>query len=127
MPAAAAYYRLILFIYTVVRSLFRNMDVMRMALSQGSGRNLDKSSVCFQLFYCMGTTVSHTGTQTSHKLEHCIFYSSLISHTSLNTFRNKLLRIFLEIAVFTSIFHSGDRTHTAVYLVFSSLVKFKCS
>ena len=52
---------------------------------------------------------------------------SFISHTAFYTFWNKFLRILLKITVFTAVFHGCDRSHTTVYFVLTSLIKFECS
>ena len=52
---------------------------------------------------------------------------SFVCNTSFNTFRNKFLRILLEVTVFASILHSCNGSHATVYFVFTSLIQFECS
>ena len=76
------------------------MDIMRMALTQGCGRDLHKLAVLVQCLDRRAATVTHTGADTSDHLENRIIEGALVSDTTLDTFRNELSRIFLEIAVF---------------------------
>src|SRR5699024_4642357 len=101
--------------------------IMRMALLERRCRNLVKSAVLLQFFYGACSAVAHTGAESAHKLEHSILYRSLVSDTSFHAFRNKFLRVLLEIAVFASLLHRSDRAHSAVYLVLSSLIQLECS
>ena len=52
---------------------------------------------------------------------------SFIRNTTLNTLRHKLLCILLEITILAAILHSCDRSHSTIYFIFSSLIKFECS
>ena len=80
----------------VVRSLFCDMDIMRMTLTKRSCGYFNKFSVLFQGLNIRTTTVTHTGTDTTDQLEYRVLKSSLVSNTTFNTFRNKLLGTFLD-------------------------------
>ena len=82
-----------LFINTVIGCLFRDMDIMRMALSEGCRGDLHESAVIFQFLDRLRTTISHTGPETAHQLKYGILHISLVSNPSLNTLRNQLLGI----------------------------------
>ena len=103
------------------------MNIMWMRFLKRCSRNLDESACFFKLLNSFCSTISHTGTETAHELEYSILNMSFVSNTSFYAFRNKFLRILLEVTVFTSVLHSCDRSHTAVYFIFSALIQFECS
>ena len=71
-----------LFVYAVVRSLFCDVDIMRMALAECGCGDLNKMTVLLKLFDIMSTAISHTGTKTAQHLEYGILNESLVSDTS---------------------------------------------
>ena len=103
------------------------MNIVRMAFLQGSSRNLHKTSVFLECLDILGSTITHTRANASDQLEYGIFYSTLVSHTPLDTLWDKLFRILLEVTVLTSVFHGSDGAHASVDFIFSSLEQFKSS
>ena len=87
----------------IIWSLFCNVNIMRMALTKRCCGYFNKFSVLFQGLDIRAATVSHTGTDTTDQLEYSIFKCSLVCNTTFDTFRNKLLCTFLEIAVLASV------------------------
>ena len=73
------------------------------------------------------SAVAHTGTKSAEHLEYSVFHHALICHTALNTFRNQLLRVRLEVTILTSVLHCRDGTHTTVNLVLSALIQLEGS
>ena len=98
-----------------------------MALAECGCGDLNKMTVLLKLFDIMSTAISHTGTKTAQHLEYGILNESLVSDTSFNAFRNKLLRVRLEVTVLTAVLHSGNGSHSTVNFIFSSLIKFEVS
>src|SRR5699024_4528587 len=86
-----------------------------------------KLACCFQLLDVFRSAVTHTGTKSADQLEYGILHMALICHTSFHAFRNKLLGVFLEVTVLASVLHGRNGSHTAVNLIFTSLVQFECS
>ena len=103
------------------------MNIMRMAFLERCGGNFYKLSVLLKLFNGSAAAVTHAAPQAPHKLEDGIFNRALIGNAAFNAFGNKLLCILLEVTVFASGLHGGYGAHAAVNLIFSALVKLKCS
>ena len=51
----------LLFIYTVIRSLFRDMDIVGVALFKGGGGDLYEAAVLLEFGDRGGTAVAHAG------------------------------------------------------------------
>ena len=98
-----------------------------MALSERCRRDLDESAVFFQFIDRMRAAVAHTGADAANELEYGILNGSLVGNASFHAFRNQLLRVGLEVTVLAAVFHGGDGSHTAVNLIFSSLIQFEGS
>ena len=52
---------------------------------------------------------------------------ALVCHPAFHAFRNKLLGVFLEVTVLASVLHCRNGSHTAVNLIFTSLIQLECS
>ncbi len=65
----------LLFLFdTIVWCLFRNVDIMWMALLQRSSGNFHKVSVLLQILNRLCSTISHAGTDSANQLEYRILY-----------------------------------------------------
>ena len=100
---------------------------MWMTLFQRSSGNLNKLRCFLQCRNILCSTVTHTGPDTTDQLEYGVLHSSFVCHTSFYTFWNKLLSICLEIAVFTTILHCCNRSHSTINFIFTSLEQLECS
>ena len=70
------------------------------------------------------TAVSHTCTQTTTQLINNFEKRTFIRNTGSDSFRNKLLHISsstLEVAVFRTILHCFQRTHTTIGFEFTTI------
>ena len=82
-----------LLIDAIVWCLFCDMNIMRMALSEGCRRNFHKPAVILEFLDRLCAAVPHTRAETAHKLKYCVLHISLIGNASLNALRHKLLGI----------------------------------
>ena len=98
-----------------------------MALDKTGIRYSDESCLCLELFDIMTAAVAHTRTQTAEHLEDCISERSLVRNTSLNSLRNKLFVVLLEVSVLTAVCHGGKAAHSAINLKASALEYFCCT
>ena len=121
----AFYLSITLFVYTIVRCFFCNMNVMGMTFFKRSCRNLHKSACSLQCLNVFSSAQTHTGTKSSKKLENGVFHITLVSYAAFHPFRYQLFGITLEITVFGTILHSRDGSHSTVYFIFSSLIQFE--
>ena len=58
------------------------MNIVWMALTQGSSGNLDKFTSFLEILNGRTSAVTHTGTDTTDQLEDGIFKCSLVSNTA---------------------------------------------
>ena len=64
--------------------------------------------------------------ETTHELEYSILNMSFYMQHVLLRLPEQVC-ILLEVTIFTSVLHSSNRSHTAVYFIFSALIQFECS
>ena len=113
-----------LFVYTIVRCFFCNMNVMGMTFFKRSCRNLHKSACSLQCLNVFSSAQTHTRTKSSKKLENGVFHITLCKLRGLPPLPVPAFGITLEITVFGTILHSRDGSHSTVYFIFSSLIQF---
>src|SRR5512140_3597815 len=74
----------------VVGWLFRDRNVMGMALAKSGHRDLDKATILDQLRESCHARVSHAGAETAHELEHEMGQRPFVRDTSLDPFGYEL-------------------------------------
>ena len=111
-------------VYAVIRSFFRDIDIMGMAFTKAGCGNLDELRIFNHFFDVVAAAIAHGGPETTDHLINSIGSRSFIRYTAFNAFRNELLSIgiFLEVTVFTARFHGSQGAHAAVFFVASALV-----
>ena len=107
----------------IVRGFLRNLDIMRMAFVEARVGDAAELRLGMQLLDVGAAGVAHAGTQTAHQLVNGVGKRSLVRHAALDAFRNKLLRVLLEIAVAAALPHGGEAAHAAVHLEAAALIQ----
>src|SRR5262249_19243134 len=110
----------------VVRALARHRHVVDMAFAQASVRDAHEFRFAVKLADRGSADVAHGGPQAAGQLVQHICHRALVRDFGFNAFRHQLqvvLDILLEIAIGRTARHGGDRTHAAVGLVGTSLIK----
>ncbi len=114
-------------LYGVVRSFFRDLDVMRMAFAEPCASNPYELGVFAKFLEIFRSAVSHAGAKAADQLMDRILQRAFVRYASFDAFRYELLIVVLEVAVLAALLHSGHGAHAAVYFVAASLINFRLS
>lgn len=109
-------------VYAVVRSFFRDVDIVRMAFTKTGCGDLDELRIFNHFFNVVAATVAHGCAETADHLVNRVSCRSFVRYTAFDAFGDELLGIFLEVTVLTATFHSGQGAHAAVFFVAAALI-----
>ena len=90
-------------LHGIVGGFLRDLDIVGMALLEGSGRDLDELAFLLKLFNVMRACKTHTAADTAAHLEDNVLNLAFIGYAAFDAFGNKLLGIFLEVSVLTAL------------------------
>ena len=64
-------------------------------------------------------------TKAAEQLEDGVAQRTLVGHAAFHAFRNKLLRILLEVAILAALLHRCEGAHAAIDLELTTLIDFQ--
>ena len=98
-----------------------------MAFDKRRAGYLDELRVLSELFDIGHTAVTHTASETAHKLEYDFRERTSVRYATFDAFRDKFFRVGLEISVLATCSHCAERAHASVNLETSALEHFDLS
>src|SRR5213593_373325 len=118
----------------VVRCLFRDRDVVHVALAEAGRRHANQLRVALQLGDVGAAAVAHSRAQAADQLMNHRGHAALVRHAALDPLRHQLLarcgrcraleiEVVLEIPIAAAAAHRADRPHAAVLLEAAALIQ----
>src|SRR3954454_8686028 len=109
----------------VVRCLFGDRHVVRMALDQAGHRNADEARIAAQRLNILRADIAHARSQPADQLEQRVAERAFVGYHALDPFGNQLLTLAgaLEVPITTAALHRANRTHATLGFVAAALIQ----